>query len=260
MSKQETTTIQCGLRAALIRPELLEDGFDRFVWGANQARTRLYQLVNLHLVRCLEGEINMPPSMDTNWFAKLTRFVVLDHTSRNKRDMPDEASSAQIFYALGATKIESSSAINQAMNFVGIEYITALLNNIMMHYEQHLNKILKHVMDPDKELSKQERWSRVDALKISKPLDAQLVPFVIGDVASTLQLLSDRKTIIQVLPCFWRMNQYLDRNGLKQFAVLPVAKHFVIHLQKLKKENESDDRRGRLEHRNKCLPVATVTR
>ena len=107
MSKQETTTIQCGLRAALIHPELLEDGFDQFVWGANQARTRLYQLVNLHLVRCLEGEINMPPSVDANWFAKLTRFVVLDHASRNKRDMPDEASSAQIFYALGATKIES---------------------------------------------------------------------------------------------------------------------------------------------------------
>ena len=40
------------------------------------------------------------------------------------------------------------------------------------------------------------------------------------------------KTIIQVLPCFWRMNQYLARNGLKQFAVLPVAKHFVNgHIQ-----------------------------
>ncbi len=224
--------VQAGLESSLKRVELLPI-IQKYVAEANEGRALMFQFASLHMIRKLEQNVDSIKlrELDHNWFRNVSIRFIFEGYKVNKRTkaMEEEKRTADLFWSLreGKQVLPRNVSVNETMYHVGTNYFTSLRNNIMMHYEQHLQKIIKHMIDPDKKMTKKNRHAEMGKVKNSNPLDPRLYNFVLNnDLSATLECLNEKETIIDVLPCMWKINQYCKEHQLKQFAVFPVARHF----------------------------------
>jgi hypothetical protein len=188
----------------------------------------------------LENKIQIPKITDT-W---LRQFISLVSTLNGKATLPEDKElqlTFDKFYLPLLNKViryfyifnkqifkeyiqPSQDNLSDCIRYVLIEMETAITNNIQIHFVARQMKFLQ-AKYPDK--SKKELWKLLNEYNGEKCLsndDTFLLLPEKCDKSVTEELQNDP---IKFLQPMFQINQFLEKNGLKTFALLPLHHGFV---------------------------------
>lgn len=190
------------------------------VINVDEIITRTYEVLNLHILRLIQNSL-LIPDIDQSFITKIINAVTYPEQTRKSPNIDLEVQKTMEWFLPenhnNNNKKISRKGLTFILQYAAIEVVTAVKNNIQMHfYQRQLNYLKTTSTNKSIEELKEEQKM------INENKQHLTLPKIVANVGFDLKSHPEKF----LYPMF-NMNRYFEVNGHKLFSLLPMRRGFI---------------------------------